>query len=87
MASSMMSITSPEAALSASDFTNVIVFIWRLWERFQEIGHRFVEINDFETKINDFGYISSKFSKSNIINNAQKMVDAIEVEVTNMRGL
>lgn len=47
----------------------------------------FVEINDFETKINDFGYISSKFSNGNMIDNAQKMVDTIKVEVTNMRGL
>jgi hypothetical protein len=31
----------------------------------------FVEINDFETKINDYGYISSKFSSGNMIDNAQ----------------
>jgi dynein heavy chain len=47
----------------------------------------FTEINDFETKISDYGYISSKFANGNMIDNAQKMVDAIKVEVTNMRGL
>lgn len=47
----------------------------------------FVEIGDFEIKITDFGYISSKFSNGNMIDNAQKMVDGVKVEVTNMRGL
>ena len=47
----------------------------------------FVEITDFETKITDYGYISSKFSSGNMIDNAQKMVDSIKIEVTNMRGL
>jgi hypothetical protein len=47
----------------------------------------FGEIAEFETKIQDYGYVANKFGNASLIDNSVKQVDVIKLEVNNMRGL
>jgi chromosome segregation ATPase len=47
----------------------------------------FAEIADFQQKIKDYGFVAEKFGNPNLIDNAQKQVDGVKLEVNNMRTL
>lgn len=52
-----------------------------------KLDHVYSEIQDLETRIENFGYTATKFGNPNLIDGCNKQVDAIKTECGNMKML
>lgn len=53
----------------------------------EKLNGVFSEIQEFEQKIADYGFVAGKFGNPNLIDNAVKQVESIKLEVGNMKSL